>query len=168
MVLKYTFRSNIQLIISAYIIFLLIMFGGIVWFNYERFFIIGFSIAYLINILAGVYLHVEYYKANRHIEYVIYNDRITVLNKGKRTTYLVEELQKIIVYMPPAVYKKSSLTAWAIEEFYYARIITKNGEELILTCLLTSKLENALMQLKEVEYIRRKEIFCTLLLKYRA
>lgn len=137
------------------------------WFNFEYFFVITFAIGFFVNALPGLYLHLEYLNANKHLEYNISNNKIIIINNGFRKTYLANELEKIIVYMCPSVFKHSYFRSWAIEQYYYARIIAKNGDELIVTCLLTSEIEEVLKQLQGVEYIRRKELFCTLSLTYR-
>ena len=55
-----------------------------------------------------------------------------------------------------------SITFLAFESYYYARIITNLGEELIITCLLTPKVEETVRQLKGVPVIRKKRFFFNL------
>ncbi len=47
-----------------------------------------------------------------------------------------------------------------MENYYYARIITHSGEELIITRLLTPEVEKAVRQLEGVPVERIKRPFC--------
>ena len=46
----------------------------------------------------------------------------------------------------------------AMEYYRYARIITKTGEEIIITCLMTLDLEEAVKELQGVPYERKKRL----------
>lgn len=165
--LKYTFYITIFLIIRAYLFLLIVVILMMAYFNFDSYFVFVFGIGYLINVIPGLYLHLEYLHANRNIEYNIDYNNIRVKNRDGDTNYSKDEISKIIIYMCPSVFKNSGYRVWAIEDYYYARIMIKNGDELIISCLLTSKIEETLKVLEGVEIIRRKEIFCTLSLGYR-
>lgn len=103
--------------------------------------IVFFLIFFLINLLPAFYLHTQYYFCNRNEKYQLTDGLITQLKNGKKHFYKRDEIQNIIIYMPPSVYKGSNLHFLAIEGYSYARIMIKNNESLVLTCLLAPQLE---------------------------
>lgn len=90
-ILKYTFWNTIFLIFKSYVILLSIMIGPMAWFNFENYWVIFLSIGSLINVLPGVYLHLEYLNANKELEYCIENDQITIISINCYRRYMVSE-----------------------------------------------------------------------------
>lgn len=123
-----------------------------------------FGIFFIIETLPALYLHIEYYLKNRGEEYEIKHSEIIRYKNGEKQIFHKSELEKITVYMAPSVYQGSSLHFLAIESYHYARITTKSGEELIVTCLLTPKVEEAVRQITGVLYERKQRLFNPLII----
>lgn len=123
-----------------------------------------FGIFYIINLLPALYLHLEYYICNRKEVYEITKNELIRYKNGKRNCYSNDEIHKIVIYMAPSIYRRSNLHFLAIEGYYFARVFTKNGEELNITCLLSDELEEAVRLLSNSAYERKKVFFATLLI----
>lgn len=131
---------------------------------FDKQFMVAFIIAYSINVLPGIYLHIEYYNVNKGLECIIQDNRMILRNTESEVIYHTEDLKKISVYLPPAAYKGSNWRSFCIESYYFARIITKDNNEIIITCLLNPRFEDALKLLRNVPYERKQRIFCSYLL----
>ena len=70
-----------------------------------------------------------------------------------------EEIEKIVVYLSPAMYKGSNFHIMGFEAYHYASVRLKSGEELVLTCLLAPKLYPVLKKWLGSKVVRKKRIF---------
>ncbi len=76
--------------------------------------------------------------------------------------YRNDEIEKIVIYLPPSLYKNSNFHLLAIESYHYAKVKLKTGKELILTCLLSTRIDKKLKIIKEVPIERKKKLFCAI------
>jgi hypothetical protein len=134
------------------------------YYNYDLGVLIVAGIYYLLFTLPSFYLHFEYAIKNAGEEITINHDEIIVRKNGKERRYSDTDLAEIIVY------RSASLDKWgipftAMEYYHYARIITKSGVEIIITCLLTPKVDEVVRRFGRVDYERRKSFFCSIRLK---
>ena len=120
---------------------------------------IAFGSGFLIDLLSTLYLHWQYYRVNKGEEYAIERDKIVRWKQGKQEEFLAKDIMLVNITLSPALYKKSNVHFMGIEAYYYACVYLKNGEKLILTCLLHPKLDDILHQLKGVAIKRKKRVF---------
>lgn len=121
-----------------------------------------FGIWFAVLTLPVIYLHIEYYLANRGQEVIIKNEELTVISrKGNAYKFKLTELNKVILYKSASL-DKGGIPITPFELYNYARIITKSGEQIIITCLMYPKLEEVINELKGVQRIRKKRGFCIL------
>jgi hypothetical protein len=160
MILRQTFKNHLNVLGFALTITLILF---IIWwyFGFDFDFWVAGGIFHLCFTIPSLYLHLEYAIRNAGEEMTINPDEIIVKKNGKERTYYVADLKEIILH------KSASLDKWgmpftAMEYYHYARIITQSGEEIIITCLLTPKVEKAVRILSKVPFERRKGFFCTL------
>lgn len=131
----------------------------------------GLIIYYLINILPVLYLHNEYYYNNKGtmIEIDSYGgkfNKIIYTNKeGTIETYALDDLSKVEIYMSPNMYRRSSYQLLPFESYHYARIYTKSGKEIIITCLMARKVEVAVATIIGVPIERNKRLFASIELR---
>ncbi len=158
--LKISFLNHLNALVSIFILFAILLIALVLLkFNYSFLFI--FSIGFALDAVPALFLHFEYWLENKKANYEILFDRIILLKHGERTTYHLNDIEKIVLYKSASI-DKGGIPILAIEPYHFARIITKTSEELIITCLLTSKVEEAIRQLKGIPIERKKRIFCTL------
>jgi hypothetical protein len=120
-----------------------------------------FGIWFALLTLPVIYLHIEYYLANRGQEIIIENDELRVITKNGNTyKFKFAELSKVILYKSASL-DKGGIPLTPIESYHYARIITKSEKQIIVTCLMYPKLEEVVSELKGVQGIRKKRLFCT-------
>lgn len=121
-----------------------------------------FGIGLLIDAIPALYLHIEYWIKNKGEEYEIRDSEIILRKHGKEMTYKNQDIEKIIVYLSPSLYKNSNFHLLAIESYHYAIIKLNTGEELALTCLLAPRMDKTLKQIKGVLFENRKRLFCNI------
>lgn len=121
----------------------------------------GFLV-YSIFFLPSFYLHLEYYLKNRNQRLEILENEIIFYDRnGEVRRYLNQDLQKIILYKSASL-DKGGIPLSPIESYHYARIIPRQGKEIILTCLMAADVEEAIRQIKWVTYERKKRLFASL------
>ncbi len=121
-----------------------------------------FGIGLLVDAVPALYLHIRYWIKNKGEEYEIRDNEIILKKHGKEIIYKNQDIEKIIVYLSPSLYKNSNFHLLAIESYHYAKIRLKTGEYLVLTCLLAPRLDKTLKQMKGVLIERRKKLFCAI------
>jgi hypothetical protein len=127
--------------------------------------LIIFGIWFAVLTVPLIYLHFEYYIANRGQEVIIKNEELTVISrKGNANTFKLTELKKVILYKSASM-DKGGIPITPFEIYNYARIITETNEQIIITCLMYPRLEEVINELKGVRRIREKRGFCTLFWK---
>ena len=109
-----------------------------------------------------VFLHLEYYLRNRNMYFEIGENHILVKEGLKNEVdYRFEDLSKVILYKSASI-DKGGIPFTPIEFYHYARVIPKNGGEIIITCLMTPDVEAAVSKLKWVSYERKKIFFASI------
>ncbi|WP_344979862.1 hypothetical protein [Compostibacter hankyongensis] len=160
MILKQNLTNHI--IVFGFIWSAALMVGlGWYYFRFDTDYIFVMGIFYFIFILPAIYLHIEYYLENRGEEIEIRPNAMTIRRKGVERTFQINELDKIILYKS-ANLDKFSIPLSAMEYYRYLRIITKGGEQIIVTCLMTRNLEEVIRLFDGVKFERKKSFFCTL------
>lgn len=151
------FESSFRLLIAC-VGFICIL----IYLKFEPDAITVFGIGLLIDAVPALYLHIDYWLKNRGEEYEIRDSEIILRKHGKVISYRNQDIEKIIVYLSPSLYKNSNFHLLAIESYHYAKIRLKTGDELILTCLLEPRMDKALKQMKGVLLERSKKLFCAI------
>jgi hypothetical protein len=160
-ILSITARKHIGALQSLLIVSVMFI-GILIWFQFSIDAVIGISILWSIDAISSLYLHFEYLAKNKGEEYEV-RDTELIRRKGEEVTvYRNDEIEKIIVYLSPALYKNSNFHLLAIEGYHYAVVKLKTGEELILTCLLAIRIDNSLKQIRGVLFEKRKRLFCNI------
>ncbi len=112
--------------------------------------------------ITSLYLHFRYWVKNKDEEYEVRDKELIRRKGGEETIYKNDEIEKIIIYLSPALYKNSSFYLLALEGYHYAVVKLKTGEELILTNLLAPRIDKALKQIRGVLFEKKKRLFCNL------
>ncbi len=141
------------------LIVLILFFLCLYWFNFEKAAFVIFGILFLLQFLPAVYLHLQYWSENRGEEYSVKENEIIRYTENKEEVFKAEDIEKCIIYKSPGVDKGSWNTLYAWEEYHYARLFLRSGEELIITCLLMPKMDRVLAQLTGVQFERKKRGF---------
>ncbi|MCF8301815.1 MAG: hypothetical protein K9I94_00965 [Bacteroidales bacterium] len=160
--LSITARNHIGALQSLLIVSVIFI-GILIWFQFSIDAVIGISILWGIDAITSLYLHFEYLSKNKGEEYEVRDSELIRRKDGKETIYKNDEIEKIIVYLSPALYKNSNFHFLAIEGYHYAIIKMKNGEKLILTSLLAPRIDKSLKQIRGVLFEKRKRLFCSIL-----
>ena len=146
MVLKMTLRNNLKVLSSAFYI-LLTTALVLLLIAYFKGFEIVFGTLYIVLSILGVillpciYLHIEYFIVNAGEVFKILPDSLTIYKNGKETIIAKENIELIITY-PSMKGSNQRKPPW--DDYNYARIITKDGKEFIITCLFSPHISGTL------------------------
>lgn len=124
-------------------------------------------ILWIISFLPVLYLHIEYYYYNRGTELEIdsWDKKLIYTNKtGITEAYNFDDLSKIIINMPPNMHRGSSFQILPFEQYHYAKIYTKSGKEIIITCLMARKIQDLVGSIRGVPVEKKKRIFASILI----
>ena len=141
------------------LILLIMMIPVLYWFNFEKFAIVILGILFLIDFLPALYLHLQYWSENRGEEYSVNENEIIRYTESREEVFKTEDIAQCIIYKSASIDTGSWITLFAIEEYHYARLLLRTGDELIITCLLMPKMDRVLAQLKGVQFERKKRGF---------
>jgi len=117
--------------------------------------------------LPALFFHIDYLIRNRHEEYEIGNNMIIRRNNGVETVYSFEEIDDVCLYLFPTKFRDDfRLLAW--DNYHFAKIVMKSGEELYLTSLLYPSGIDVVFKryLKGMSYLSEKRWFPTTLVNY--
>jgi hypothetical protein len=157
--LAITIRTHLGVLYSLLTVTVFFL-GILIWFKFGIDAIIGVSILWGIDAITSLYLHFAYLSKNKGEKYEVRDTELIRQKGGKETIYKNNEIEKIIVYLSPALYKNSNFHLLAIESYHYAVVKLKTGEELILTCLLAPRIDKSLKQMRGVLFEKQKRLFC--------
>ncbi len=161
MTLKITFGNHLRLL-AFQIIGTILMILLLYFFHFEKNMSKIFFLLWLVYTVPAFYLHCEYFFKNRGQQLEISNGQVLFRNRnGSERIYKFEDLQKIVLYKSASL-DKGGLQLSAVEGYHYARILPRQGEEIILTCLMAPNLEEVIKQIKWVAFERKKRLFASL------
>ena len=129
----------------------------------QEIFLVVFAF-YSLFAIPSIYLHTEYLIKNGGQAIRIEGDRFVVIQRSKSVDYKFTDMKKVILYKSASL-DKGGIPLSPVESYHYARIVTKSNEELIITCLLVPKVDEAINLLKGVKFERKKRPFCTIFWK---
>lgn len=154
--------SNQLRVLSFHIMGTIFMLVALYLLKFNIEFVVIFGGMYVLLTLPILYLHIEYYIANKKQEITIKGEELTVITQNGNThKFKFTELSKVILYKSASL-DKGGIQFTPIESYHYARIITNSEKQIIVTCLMFPKLEEVVNELKGVQKIRKKRLFCTL------
>ncbi len=131
----------------------------LLYFRFERSFLIVFSIMWLVYAIPTLILHVEYYFKNKNQIVEITNEDIKLFENGvEKINFQKQDIDKI------ELYKSGNLEArqiqfFAMESYHFAKIRSKQGDEIFITCLLTPDVEMEIKKLNDGVFERRRRFY---------
>ena len=170
--MKYKVSLGNHLRVLDLLVFILAAILAFAWYqanqnNLDDSLIDGLVVFALISFLPVLYLHIEYYYYNRGTELEIdaYEKKFIYTDKtGTTETYSFDDLSKIIVYMPPHFHSNTMFIRIPFDTYHYAKIYTKSGKEIIITCLMARKVMGLVGSIRGVPVEKKKRIFASILI----
>jgi hypothetical protein len=158
MTYKVTFRNQISAL--SFLLFVAPMLAAIVLVSgVDVGFVYSILLPYfIIFMLPGLYLHVRYLQINSGSSLLVEGSRLVSKNgTGQIITLNADDIDRIELRQAATAHtSKFSLT----EAYHYARIIPKNGQPIIFTCLMAQNVEKALSDIQGVEVVKKHTFFC--------
>jgi len=156
-----TYRNTFKAI-DAFIMFTLAMVVLLIYYRNKSGFDQGsislWSILYLIFAIPTCFLHLQYYYYNHRCIFNILPEQSKFIwtdKQEKSETIAFNEISKIIVFMSPSWYRRSKIRIVPFEDYHYAKIYTSSGREIVITSLMTPRVEDAMGEIKGVEIERK-------------
>jgi len=117
---------------------------------------IFFAIFYLANLISVLFIHFQYYNANKGTVFSIEIDKAQFIFNINNTikTISFSEIQEVDIYMLPSVYRGSNFQLLPFEQYHCAIIYTQN-EKLIITSLVVRNIVKEFNNLG-IKIIKRK------------
>ena len=126
-------------------------------------FVLAFGSWYVFLTVPSVFLHLQYYFANRNMEVQINSEELTIIRKNLNVErFRIADFTKIILYKSASI-DKGGIQLSPIESYHYLRIIAKSERQIIITCLMHPKLDSVIASLNGVPKLRKKRLFCDLI-----
>ncbi len=171
--MKYKITLPNQLKALKFFIIFLLQMIGFGWYldsqnNLDESSIILLTEIVVLSFLPVLYLHIEYYYYNRvtQLEIDIYKKKIICTDKtGITETYNFDDLSKVIINMHPNMHRGSSFQILPFEQYHYAKIYIKSGQEIIVTCLMARKVKDMAESILGVQIEKKKRIFTSILIE---
>lgn len=117
----------------------------------------------IVLILPTIYIHLNYYSFGKGHIYELKEDGITVTDNGNFFVFSKENFTTIEFYMSGTKFAGLSLRNFPFEDYYYAKIIMNNKQEIIISCLFSKKIDKILTSLyNEVPVIKIKDFYPTI------
>lgn len=102
---------------------------------------------FIVLVLPTAYIHYDYYNHGRNYNYDINDKGIIQFKKDKSVKYDRANFKEIKLYMSGTRLIGSVVKNFPFEDYYYAKIITFEGEEIIISCLFSKKIDKLLLSL---------------------
>jgi len=117
----------------------------------------------IVLILPTIYIHLNYYNIGKGHIYELKEDGITVTENEKFVTYSKENFKTLEFYMSGTRFAGLALRNFPFEDYYYAKIIMNNEQEIIISCLFSKNIDQILTSFyKEVPVIKIKDFYPTI------
>ena len=160
MKLRMTFFGHIRASL-----FIIIMFLGLIFLTYYihsntgKSFLI-FAALFLILIFPTLYLHLNYYNAGKNYEYDLNENSITVIKDNAKMVFYKQNFKTIEFHMSGTRMAGVGVRNFPFENYYYAKIVMNNDDEIIISCLFSKKIDQILTSLyNDVPIINVKEFY---------
>lgn len=151
------FRTLFSLVVST-ILFTCLLF----WFNFEKDAVKIFVLFWGINAIPTLYLHFEYWVRNWGEVFILKRNEIIFIKGKQEYRYKNVDIEKVVIVLTPSLNRKNTIFLLSMTDYHYVKIKLKSGGELILTCLLSSRLDQTILILKGVLFEREEKYFCSL------
>lgn len=149
--LQISIRNHLDALYPSFF-FAIVFLSVIVWQRFDKTYVAVLSIMYLVDLIPALILHIEYWAQNRSQEVFINPNEIVIRKGSKEIIAKTEEIRKITLHQTPSHSDNSSMRYLTIGSYYFAHIYMKNGEDFILTSLLSPRLKASLKKLKGVYF----------------
>jgi hypothetical protein len=165
MKIKITFSKHLR-VFSFHILSTILALICLMYYKFEEIPLLVFGIIWVLYTIPALYLHFEYLFYNSGQQFDLNQNGLTIYYKGEEKHYKKEIFESLTIIMMPSKYLGSSIQYLAIESYHYAILKLKNGEKIIITCLLSPDVEKAISILN-FPYQRKKNLFCSIELNKR-
>ncbi len=149
--LRIRIRNHIDALSSS-VFFAVVFLMAVIWVRFDRTAIIIAIVLFLIDLIPALILHIEYWKENQGQVILIDENELVINSRTEETVIIAKEIRKITLHQTPSHSQNSNMRFMTIGSYYFAHIYLRNGEDFILTSLLSPRLKSSLKKLKGVYF----------------
>jgi hypothetical protein len=115
---------------------------------------------FIVLVLPTAYIHYDYYIHGRNYSYEINDRGIIQFKNDKFVTFDRANFKEIKLYMSGTRLIGSGVKNFPFEDYYYAKITTIEGDEILISCLFSKKIDELLVSLySEVPVTKNKYFY---------
>ncbi len=159
MILKQTLKTHYKVLNFAIIVLIMILAACYFLFEKNNNILTGALAFYFITTSPALYLHWRYFKVNANQTIEINNTELRIRNNNHEISHLTSDFVKVIINKSASL-DKGGIPLSALEYYYFIKIINREKEEIIITCLMHQNIEAILPFLNGIPIERNKNIFC--------
>jgi hypothetical protein len=157
---KITFKNQIKAL--RRFIFGSLLYYGIFYFFYQNgiyeiYPLIVLIVFFLVLVFPALLLNIEYYLINKN-SVVDINTITKTVSFNNHQSIIFSKIEKVTLVMSPVLYRNGSNLVTAFDNYHYALLKMKDGEEFFFTSLMTPKVEDAFKEISGVP-IEKKRCF---------
>jgi len=147
---KLTFRNHISALSGLFTFTIILIITVLLiaeYDGYDQSLLVFFGVFYLLNLLPVLFIHFQYYNANKNTTLFVELEKSQFTYKTNLAkTIIFSEIERIDVYMLPSLYRGSNFQMMPYEGYHYAIIYTQN-EKIIVTSLIVKNIVKELTNL---------------------
>ncbi|MHC0443019.1 hypothetical protein [Flavobacterium sp. 3-210] len=160
MKLELTFFKHVKALSTLLIIVILINFV-MIYFKLDIKSITYINIPILIVfVLPTIYIHQNYYNEGKGCVYELNEEHISFTSNDQLVIYNKGDFKTINFYMSGTKCAGLALRNFPFEDYFYAKIIMNNDQEVIISCLFSKNIDKILTSLyKDVPTTKIKDFY---------
>lgn len=100
-----------------------------------------------IMIFPTLYVHLNYYNEGKNHVYELSKDEIRVVKDNRVVIFRKDDFKEIKIYMSGTRLAGLALRNFPFENYYYAKIVMCDKQEIIISCLFSNNIDEILFSL---------------------
>ena len=169
---EYRITCKKQLIAFYFIFYLALFIIGVLSYyliinELNSFYLNYLIIWFIVSLAPVVFLHIDYLQRNRNFKFTIDNSNTCFIfydiKKAESFILKFEDIEQIIVFCAPSVWKRTNIYVLPFEKYHFGRIFTKNHKQYNITNLLMEDIIDGFKNLPGINVKYKMRIFATTL-----
>lgn len=156
--LQITLKNHLRALDRTFY-FVIILFAILLVNKLDVDFVIFCFIAFVIDTIPSLILHINYCFYNNGKKYLINTNKIIQIIGDTKIEIFPEDIEKIVISKSASI-NKGGIQILSMESYYYLKVQLKTGSNIYLTSLLSPQIDKEIEKLKDVKLIARNTFFC--------
>jgi hypothetical protein len=152
MVLKQSLKTHLYATIYTWVTLILML---VFWIyrNYDNSVLLICGFFYGFFTIPALLFHISYTRKNWATIVVINENNFYVIIKGDSRQYYKSDIKKVTLHQPASL-NHGGIPFTAMEYYSYLRLTTKEDENIIITCLMSTNFKKVIKEFSHVPFIK--------------